>query len=210
MEAVLQWVSTYGYAAIFTLLVLGIVGLPVPDEFLLVFSGYLVFSGRLSAAGAFAAALAGSTCGISCSYLLGRKLGLPLLHSKLGRYIHISDLHITRVHNWFQHAGHWTLFIGYYIPGVRHFTAIVAGTSGLEFGPFALYAYSGAFVWVSAFLLLGYHFGERWKTAIEIVDQNLKLAAFVAAFVLAVYVVVHYAVRRRKRRPLLSANSPRQ
>ena len=196
MEAVLQWVSTYGYVAIFTLLVLGIVGLPVPDEFLLVFSGYLVFSGRLIAPGAFAAALAGSLCGITCSYLLGRNLGLPLLHSKLGRYVHISDLHIRRVHDWFHRAGHWTLFFGYYIPGVRHFTAVVAGTSGLEYGPFALYAYSGALVWVSVFLWIGYHFGERWRVAVELVDHNLKLAAIAVGVVLALYLAVRYFTRR--------------
>lgn len=32
MDVVFVWISQYGYAAIFGLLVLGIVGLPVPDE----------------------------------------------------------------------------------------------------------------------------------------------------------------------------------
>ena len=41
MESVLSWVSSYGYVAIFLSMVLGIVGLPIPDETLLVFSGYL-------------------------------------------------------------------------------------------------------------------------------------------------------------------------
>jgi len=39
MEFVFQWVSTYGYGALFLLLMLGIVGLPIPDETLLVFCG---------------------------------------------------------------------------------------------------------------------------------------------------------------------------
>ena len=45
MEFVFQWVSTYGYGALFVLLMLGIVGLPVPDETLLVFCGYLILTG---------------------------------------------------------------------------------------------------------------------------------------------------------------------
>ena len=41
-QHVLAWISQYGYLAIFLLLVMGIVGLPVPDETLLTFTGYLV------------------------------------------------------------------------------------------------------------------------------------------------------------------------
>ena len=47
MEAVFGWISTYGYAGIFFALVLGIVGLPIPDETVMVFCGYLISTGRL-------------------------------------------------------------------------------------------------------------------------------------------------------------------
>ena len=45
-QQVLAWIAQYGYLAIFCLLVFGIVGLPVPDETLLTFTGYLVFKGH--------------------------------------------------------------------------------------------------------------------------------------------------------------------
>ena len=61
---VFAWIAQYGYAAIFGLLVFGIVGLPVPDETLLTFTGYMVFEGHLKLPLAFAAALAGSLCGM--------------------------------------------------------------------------------------------------------------------------------------------------
>lgn len=199
MDAVLNWVAAYGYAAIFSLLVLGIVGLPVPDEFLLVFSGYLAYSGRLNLAATFASALAGSVTGITCSYLLGRKVGLPLLHSRLGRYAHVSDAQLGAVHAWFERIGHWALFIGYYIPGVRHFTALVAGTACLEFPAFALYAYSGAAVWVTTFLLIGYHFGERWQSALSAVEHNLKAAGGLGLLILLAYLL--YRIARRRRTP---------
>jgi membrane protein DedA with SNARE-associated domain len=198
VENVLQWVSTYGYAAIFSLLVLGIVGLPVPDEWLLVFSGYLAFSGRLSTPGAFGAALLGSVCGITCSYWLGRRFGLPFLHTKFGRHLHISDLQIRRAHDWFHRIGHWSLVIGYFIPGVRHFTALIAGTSCLEYPEFAKFAYSGALLWVSTFLFIGYHFGERWRLVFEIIDRNLREAAMLAGVIALAYLVILYS-RCRKR-----------
>ncbi len=197
MDAVLIWVSTYGYGAIFGLLVLGIVGLPVPDEWLLVFSGYLVYAGRLNAPAAFASALLGSCCGITCSYWLGRKVGLPIIHSKLGRWLHITDAQVHRVHDWFERLGHWVLFFGYYIPGVRHFSALVAGTSELEYRNFARFAYSGALLWVSTFLFIGYHFGERWKAVLELVEHNLKLAIWIGGVGLAVFLGVRYLLGRR-------------
>ena len=78
VDTVLQWIGQYGYIAIFSLLVLGIVGLPVPDETLLTFTGYLVFQGHLSLGLAFLSCFAGSACGITLSYILGRTFGLTL------------------------------------------------------------------------------------------------------------------------------------
>ncbi len=58
---------------------------------------------------------------------------------------------------------------GYFIPGVRHLTAYAAGMSDLEAPQFALFAYTGAVLWVSAFLSLGYFLGDRW----EAVERNI-------------------------------------
>jgi membrane protein DedA with SNARE-associated domain len=157
---VLAWITQYGYVAIFFFLVLGIVGLPVPDETLLTFTGYLLFKRHLSLPLAFAAALAGSTSGITISYCLGRTFGLKLIH-RYGKYLRIREAHVNQAHAWFERAGHWSLTFGYFVPGVRHFTAYAAGIAGLEFPRFALFAYSGAVLWVSAFLTLGYFLGDR-------------------------------------------------
>ncbi len=181
MEAVFAWISHYGYAAVFSLLVLGIVGLPVPDETLLVFSGYLIFKGRLHPVWAFLAAFAGSACGISLSYLIGRTLGYRAV-SRYGKYLHITEERLERVHGWFQKIGDWFLAIGYFIPGVRHVTALVAGTSKLEYKIFAAFAYSGAAVWVAAFLSLGYFVGEDWQAALALAHRYLlEFALGVAA-----------------------------
>ena len=179
MEAVLGWVTTYGYGALFGLLILGIVGLPVPDETLLVFCGYLISQGKLGMTETYLAALAGTCCGITVSYIIGRTAGLVAVH-RFGRYLRIDQRHLDRVHRWFDHSGHWALFGGYYIAGVRHFTAIIAGASKLEFHIFALYAWGGAMTWVAAFLTLGYLIGEQWRTVAELVHRYLTYASGLA------------------------------
>ena len=198
-NTVLQWVATYGYAAIFSLLVLGIVGLPVPDEFLLAGCGFLIYQGHLRPVPTFFSALAGSMSGITLSYIIGRTAGWKVLHSRFGKLLHISEERIQRVHDWFDRIGHWALLIGYYIAGVRHFTAIVAGTSKLEYRSFALFAYSGAILWVSTFLFIGYHFGKRWPEIVALVEHHLKLWSIVGGLAIAVYIVIHYLYLRRRK-----------
>ena len=180
METIALWVAHYGYAAIFLLLALGIVGLPVPDEWLLTFAGYLVYKNSLLLWPAFAAAALGSMCGITVSYGLGRSLGLFFIHH-YGRLFRVSQKDMDRVHTWFDRFGTWTLLLGYYVPGVRHFTAVVAGTSKMRFRLFSIFAYAGALIWTATFMGLGYGFGEQWSQVLHAGAEafgNLRLDCF--------------------------------
>jgi membrane protein DedA with SNARE-associated domain len=196
LELILQWISTYGYIAIYALLMFGIVGLPIPDETMLVFCGYLISQGHLKPLQTFAIAVFGSISGITTSYLIGRTLGLGFVH-KYGRYVHLTETRLDYVHGWFNRIGHWALFVGYYIAGVRHFTAILAGTSSLEFRTFAAYAWSGAVVWVSSFLLIGYFFGEHWRDVADLIHQNTLLISAIVLLLAAAYALWWWKRRRR-------------
>lgn len=193
MEFVLHLISRYGLFALFFLLMLGIVGLPVPDETLLAFSGYLVFKGHFRYLPTVATAYAGSICGITISYTIGRTGGLYLVH-KYGSYVHLTPERLNRVHMWFERMGRWALFFGYFMPGVRHFTAIVAGSSQLEPGVFATFAYAGGAAWVLSFISLGYFLGEQWSRISEEVHGVLLWATVV----LIAGGVLYWWLRRRK------------
>ena len=178
MEGIFAWVAEHGYGALYLLLTLGVVGLPIPDETLLVFTGYLIGRGTLHPVGAFAAAVAGAWTGISGSYLLGRTLGVGAVH-RYGKYVHLTEARLATVHRWFDRIGHWMLFVGYYIAGVRHFTAVVAGMSRLGYPTFIAYAWSGGAVWVATFLTLGYFLGENWRQVAELVHHYIVYASLV-------------------------------
>lgn len=166
MDTFFQYVTDYGYIAIFMMLVFGIIGLPIPDETMLTFAGYLVYRGDLNLLPTIVVAWLGTTCGITSSFILGRTLGLHAI-KKYGRYVHITEERLNRVHNWFERVGKWTLTFGYFVPGVRHLTALVAGSSKLEWPLFCLFAYTGGLVWSSLFITLGYFLGEGWEQITE-------------------------------------------
>ena len=75
MATIMHWMAHDGYLALFGLLMLGIVGLPVPDETWLTFAGYLVFRQQLALLPTLAVACCGSMCGMTLRYGLGRTLG---------------------------------------------------------------------------------------------------------------------------------------
>jgi membrane protein DedA with SNARE-associated domain len=195
METISHWIAHYGYAGIFFLLLFGIIGLPVPDEWLLTFAGYLVFKNNLLLLPTYIAAALGSMCGITVSYGLGRSLGLFVIHH-YGRLFRISPEQLDKVHAWFDRFGTWTLLIGYFIPGVRHLTAIVAGTSRLRLSLFSLFAYAGAMIWSATFIGVGYYFGEQWSHVLKQVHRHLVIFTWIALACIVIYLVWHH--QRRK------------
>jgi membrane protein DedA with SNARE-associated domain len=194
MELVPYWISHYGYAGIFVLLVLGIVGLPVPDETMLTLAGYLVFRGQLKAFPTAVAALGGTMCGITLSYVLGFTTGYYLLH-RYGRRVRLTPEKIDRVHTWFKRVGGLTLTFGYFVPGVRHLTAYVAGASKLEYPVFAAFAYTGSLLWTTTFLALGYFLGENWPKGLSR-ERNVALVGCAVVLVL----VLVWRLRERRLR----------
>ena len=191
VDTLTQWISQYGYVGIFFLLMLGIAGLPVPDETLLTFAGYLVFKGRLHPTPTVAAAVLGSISGITLSYTLGRVAGMFII-KRFGSYLHLTAERIERAHQWFDRLGKWTLMIGYFIPGVRHLTAFVAGSSKLKPAIFALYAYAGGLIWAGAFIASGYLLGEKWSVITKEIQHHFVIAACLA---LLLFIVILFARR---------------
>lgn len=194
METINIWISHYGYAGIFGLLLLGIVGLPVPDETLIAFTGFLISKGELSLLPAFFSAFLGSIAGITISYFLGRVFGKFVLE-KFGKYIHLDSEKLEKAHKWFSKMGRWALVFGYFIPGVRHVISIFAGSSKLEFPEFALFTYIGGFIWVSVFLSLGFFFGENWQKILGNIHRHIIIFSII--LIVIVFSVIYIRNRLR-------------
>lgn len=158
-ESIAQALLQHGSIALFALLTIGIVGMPIPDETLLVTAGFLLAKSKLLLLPTLIAAYAGSMCGISISYAIGCTAGSYLV-KKYGHWLGITDKRIARTRHWFNHIGGCVLTFGYFVPGIRHITGYVAGTIEMRLPRFMLFAYSGALVWSTLFLTIGYYLGH--------------------------------------------------
>ncbi len=190
------WLLQYGSFVLFFLLSLGILALPVPEETLMVMSGVLMSKGKLNIPLTIFFCYAGAIAGITTSYLLGRTAGHFLI-TKYGRWVGITPARLEVAHQWFSRLGKWLLMVGYFIPGVRHLTGFSAGTTRMEYPTFALFAYTGAILWVSLFLALGYFLGGyclNFYNELEEID-----IVSIAIIILAILVTIFF-IRRRSRK----------
>jgi len=181
---VIDWLFRYGAPVLFFAQLFGIFGLPIPDELLLTLAGVLVRRGDLGGASVLTAAVAGCAAGITISYLLGRTVGLATLQ----RGLRISDKALARGQAWFRRFGCWLLAFGYFIPGVRHVTALAAGSAPIDYGTFSKFAYPGAVLWSTAFVTIGYVAGDRWQLVLGLARQNLLILSLAAIAAIGAWV----------------------
>ncbi|MGA2070186.1 MAG: DedA family protein [Sedimentisphaerales bacterium] len=194
----IDMITHYGYVALFGFLMFGIMGFPMTEEFLLLYAGYNVSMNRMSLIPTIAAGALGAMCGVTVSYLVGRFIGLPAIH-RFGRFLHITDENLQKIHDWFERWGKWTLTFGYFIPVVRHLSSIVAGTSKLAWHEFAVFAYSGALIWANAFVLTGFFLGPETLKIADAVSHNLTLLSIATLLSVTIVLFVrHYLMKRKK------------
>lgn len=189
----LRWIqelfASYGYSVLFFGLLLEFIALPFPGETTMAFAGFLSYTGKLDFMTLVVLAFAGTTSGMTITYFVGLKAGMPFIQ-RYGKWFLFSPAKLEKTQRWFERYGSFLISIGYFIPGVRHFTGYFAGIIALPFRKFALYAYGGALLWVLAFLGIGKLFGPQWMGifhlfelyALWIVSGILAIAALILLY----------------------------
>ncbi|MFD1884396.1 DedA family protein [Paenibacillus wenxiniae] len=161
MDLVLLYISRYGYVAISGLLAFGIIGLPVPDEMLMILVGYLSSKHVLHLPLVWLFSYIGSLCGMTISYWIGRSVGTTLI-VRYGKWVGLSMEKYEKIQSWFHRYGRWTIFFSYFIPGVRHMAGYVSGISNMSLRPYLMICISAALLWTVVFISIGYFAGHHF------------------------------------------------
>src|SRR5207302_6977346 len=120
------------------------------------------------------AAVLGSICGITFSYLLGRSSGNYLAKTRF------AGRRLENARKCFERFGGWTLVFGYFVPGIRNLIGFTSGMMRLEARFFAPYAYAGAILSSVTCVCAGYFLGTQAGWALASVSR-LALAAVAVA-----------------------------
>lgn len=170
-------VATYGYWAVFIIVMLESAGVPLPGETALLLAAIFAgATGQLDIAAVIAVAAAGAIIGDNIGFWVGRRFGLPLL-LKYGELIHLHEERLKLGQYLFRHHGAKIVFFGRFIAVLRIFAALLAGVNHYRWGPFLFYNATGGIVWATAFGLGGYFFGD----AVHRVSGPIGMAALAAA-----------------------------
>lgn len=189
MEFVTYFVTNYGYLAIFLLLLPGAFGVPIPDELLLTFTGYLALRGELRLIPTLAVAVAGAVLGVTLDYWVGRAAGARLIW-KSGDSCRLRRDKFKGLQEWLQRGGGWRLCLGFFLPGVRHWVVIAAGITKFPLAGFTGFAYLGVLAWSLFYVLLGYFLGQEAGLLVERIGAHCRWASGLIAVLLLGYVLI--------------------
>jgi membrane protein DedA with SNARE-associated domain len=184
LDGIESWVAHWGYGAIFLGILLGNIGVPLPEESIIVLSGYLAWRGTLSLPAVIVVGILSAIAGDNLGYWIGRKGGRPLL-LRYGRYCFLSPRQMRRAERFFARHGHRAVFFGRFIAGIRFLAGPLAGVSRMRFGRFLTFNASGAVVYISVVTLVGYAAGSQMHTVLADFKRAEHFIALGAAILLA-------------------------
>jgi membrane protein DedA with SNARE-associated domain len=192
-------IVTYGYLAVFVLMVAESACIPVPSELIMTFGGALAAGAvpgtSLNLVAVIAAGVAGNVVGSYLAWAAGRYGGQPALR-RWGHRLWLRDRDLDRANRWFARHGPRAVLVGRVIPVVRTFISLPAGIAGMDPVRFGIYTTIGCIPWTAALAFAGYAVGSNWESIVNGFRGPTYIIA--AVLVAALIVVIWRYVRRRR------------
>jgi membrane-associated protein len=195
-QTLTDFFARYGYWVVFFGVMLENGGLPLPGETVLLFAGFLAYQGQIQLVWAIGVAIAGATLGDSLGYTLGRYGGNAFFDRYVKRFKFLARQFENAKALFLKH-GHWAVFTGRFITGLRVFAGPLAGLFKMPYLRFFLFNFTGAVVWATAIGCVGFLFGNSWNDLAHVVKDFHRVTLGLVA-VLALVGLIVYLKRRAK------------
>jgi membrane protein DedA with SNARE-associated domain len=193
-------VAHWGYLAVFVMVAVESLGIPLPGETALILAAGFAGAGatagggpHLAIAGVIVAGVAGAIIGDNIGYAIGWWGGYRLL-VRYGRYVHLEQSKVKVARYVFRRHGGKVVFFGRWVSILRTYAAFLAGTSRMRWPEFVLYNAAGGALWVTAWSLAAWALGTQLSHFSTPADIGFGIAGAIAV------VSVILLVRRQARR----------
>lgn len=157
-----KFIESTGYVTVFVGMVFESMILPIPSEAVMPFAGFLIAEGKFSFFWVIFISTFGSLIGSLISYYMGLYGGGPFV-KKFGKYFPLDQSELDFTKKFFQKYGEITIFIGRFIPIIRHLISVPAGIAKMNLWKFSLLTILGAGLWNSILTVLGYYLRQNWQ-----------------------------------------------
>jgi membrane protein DedA with SNARE-associated domain len=173
-------ITSYGYWAVFVLVAMESLGVPLPGETALIVAGaYAGESHRLSPWVIFGVASVAAIIGDNIGYWIGDKGGYPLAR-RYGRGVHLDERKLKIARYLFDRHGRTVVFFGRFVAVLRTYAAFLAGLSRMRWRRFLPANAAGGIVWAGAYTTAAYLAGDALKRASGTISLILGIGAVIA------------------------------
>ena len=142
--------ATYGYSAVFLLVLIECLGIPLPGETILVAAGiYAGTTHKLSIVAIFLVATAAAILGDNIGFWIGDKGGYRLMR-RYGRYVRLDAAKVKVGRLVFDRYGPIVVFAGRFVSVLRTYAAFLAGTLKMTWRRFLPFNAAGGILWAAS------------------------------------------------------------
>jgi membrane protein DedA with SNARE-associated domain len=197
-------ITSYGYWAVFALVGLESLGIPLPGETALIIAGaYAGSTHNLSPWAIFAVASAGAIIGDNIGFWIGRKGGYRLARA-YGPKIRLDERKLKIARYLFDTYGPKVVFFGRFTALLRTYAAFLAGASRMSWRRFLPANASGGIVWAGVYTIAAYAAGDTLRRLSGPISLVLTVAGVLAIVAAGLF------IRRQMRKlgPLAEAAYP--
>jgi membrane protein DedA with SNARE-associated domain len=153
------FIAAHGLQAVFVLMVLESMCIPVPSEVTMIYAGYLVSQGSMN----FVAAVLVGTVANLVGSLIAWAAGAYGVDAYLMRTEH-NRRHVEQAHRWFERYGTPAVFFARLLPVVRTFISLPAGVARMPLLKFSVLTVLGTLPWCIMLVAIGDLAGANWDT----------------------------------------------
>ena len=151
------------------------VGVPLPDEAVLLTVGFLAHEGTIQLAPAMACAAAGAVIGASVSYTVGLRLGRPVV-ARIAAQVGIKGERLESAEGWMRRRGGVGVFITRVLPIARNVASYAAGIAAIPPKVFYPAMVSGSVIWCVTVLAVGDTVGSHYRSILRVGSRSVLVA----------------------------------
>jgi membrane protein DedA with SNARE-associated domain len=170
-------IAQYGIAALFVSVTLEALGAPLPGESAIIVASGAAAAGKLSIEAVAIAAFLAAVLGDNIGYLIGRRLGRPVI-TRYGARFGMTDRNLDRAEAIVRRHGPLMVLFARFVVVLRQLNGLVAGTTGMRWPVFLAANAAGAALWVGLWTTLAYRFGHS-TDIVPFLWHHLNLVAAV-------------------------------
>jgi membrane protein DedA with SNARE-associated domain len=192
-----DFIENYGYLAIFLLIFAQEIGIPVPvpNELVLMFIGYLSLKGFLFLPFVILIAFLADFIGTSLLYILFFFFGTYIINHKW-RWFPLSKKRIISFSERINKGNKLTIYLCRFTPFVRGYVSIVTGLTRIKPSKYLPITFITAAVWSTMFVLTGRFLGPYFNYQ-ENNIENVRFIIFVSIFLILLIALLIFYFRKR-------------